>query len=563
MKAAKRKQEKKPLQQTPQHQALWSPARMQWILAALAVVLYLPSIKLGFTELDDSIFIKEISHYYQSWNNLITSFRRGVFHETQDIYYRPLLLNSFLINYKLSGEDIAGWRWVNIVLHALNVVLVYRLLLQVNAGAKGAAILAAVFAVHPVLVQAVVWIPGRNDSLLGVFVFSYLLLLTRFAQKPTVLNAAGQFLLLLGGFFTKESGVLTPLAGGVLWLLVLRRPIIHRTTWSVGAMGLVAALIWFGLRSQATLASQQMHWAEMMQSFQYRLPVLFHYLGKVFFPVQLNVFPVQEDTSWVPFWITLGLITVLMYLTLKYGQVLWHQLAGGLMIYVIFLIPALLVPLSFNDQDLEHRLYVPLIGILMALAALQPRWVRHRLAAATVLVVLAVLITVNLSRHRYFNDPITFWEKAVADSPSEPYAKMMLASRLDKKDPHRADSLMRLAYRMDSSMKYINYYMGVLLQHRDSVLESEPYFLRELQKSDYSHCYFHLAHVAFEKQDRNQAMEWLQEYLRRNPADGQGNHNLLLLYYEAGDTVKLKQQVKRMRQLGLPVPDVIAKAADS
>ncbi|MCS6991586.1 MAG: hypothetical protein NZL95_06955 [Chitinophagales bacterium] len=548
---------------TAQPSVWWRPWRIAPLLFVLSIAVYIPSLKLGFTELDDSIFIREFSVYHKNWENLITSFKRGVFHETKDIYYRPLLLNSFLLNYQLAEENIKGWRWVNMILHGCNVLLVYYLLLRINSGLLASAFFAAVFAVHPVLAQAVVWIPGRNDSLLALFVFGYLLLLTAYVRSPNIWNAVGQLLLLSAAFFTKETGVLTPLAAAAFWLLVLRQPWAHRSAVYVAALCFLAFVIWYAVRAQATLEHQQIKATEMVQAFFQRLPTLLYYLSKVFLPVHLSVFPVQRDTPWLPALISALALVTLLWLTMRKGDVDWQRFVGGLFIYVIFIMPALLVPLSFNDQDFEHRLYVPLVGLLVALTALRPDWLHQkpRAVRAAAVLILVVLSAVNVKRHAYFNDPVTFWKKAVADSPSSAYAKMMLASRIEKIEPQRADSLMRLAYRMDSSMKYINYYMGVLLQHRDSVLQSEPYFLRELKKSDLNSCYFHLARVAFEKNDRKQAIEWLQEYLRREPADPQGNHNLMLLYYELGDTVRLRQQVARMLVFGLSVPDAVADAA--
>lgn len=538
---------------------------MMALLLLLTFMVYLPSLRLGFTELDDSIFIHEIRDFYRQPDAFLKAFQRGVFHETKDIYYRPLLLNSFLLSHKLSGEQVDGWRMFNILLHGVNVLLVYLLLLRLQTGSKAAVFLAAVFAVHPVLTQAVVWIPGRNDSLLGLFVFSYLLLVVRYAQQPSLVNLLGQLAMLLGAFFTKESGVLAPLAGAVLWVFALRQKIWQAGTLQLLVVAVVAFSGWYGIRSMATLDHQQMAPAEMGQALLYRWPTLALYLGKILLPVNLSVFPMQQDTHWLPAVLALlGLMLILIYAH-RNGSVQLPTLLAGAAVYVVFLIPALLVPLSFNDQDFEHRLYVPLFGILLALSGLHlPALAEQRKTAVIVgCATIVLLAAININRHRLFGDPIIFWERAVADSPSSAYAKMMLAARLDKKQPQRADSLMRLAFRMDSSMKYVNYYMGVLLQAQDSVLESEPYLLRELPKSDFSNCYFHLARVAFEKGDKQKAIKWLEEFLRRVPDDEQGNNNLMLLYYETGQREQLRKQVAHMRQLRLPVPDVVAAVADA
>jgi tetratricopeptide (TPR) repeat protein len=102
-----------------------------------------------------------------------------------------------------------------------------------------------------------------------------------------------------------------------------------------------------------------------------------------------------------------------------------------------------------------------------------------------------------------------------------------------------------------------------MLQQHDSVIESEPYFLKELQKSDYYMCYFHLARVAFEKQDRAAAIAYLETYLNRVPGDPQANNNLLLLYLETGQPDQARVVADRMKNFGLTVPPEAEKQMQS
>ena len=186
------------------------------LLTLAVIIVYFPSLRLGYTELDDSIFIKEQKAYNEDLSNLITSFKRGVFNPTKDVYYRPLLLDSFILNYHLSHENILGWHVVNVLLHLFSVILLLLLLKKIGINELSSFLLSLLFAVHPVLSQAVAWIPGRNDTMLAIFVFSYLLTALKYSETKKFSLLSLQCLLLLASLFTKETAVF---AAPAAWMM--------------------------------------------------------------------------------------------------------------------------------------------------------------------------------------------------------------------------------------------------------------------------------------------------------------------------------------------------------
>src|SRR5207247_697512 len=82
-------------------------------------------------------------------------------------YYRPLFLLWFLLNYTLFDGWPPGWHLTSVLLHALASLLVW-LTARRLVGPSAALIAGAVFALHPIHVEAVAWVSGVTEPLLAV-----------------------------------------------------------------------------------------------------------------------------------------------------------------------------------------------------------------------------------------------------------------------------------------------------------------------------------------------------------------------------------------------------------
>lgn len=524
-----------------------------WLLAA-CVALYLPTLNFGFTELDDTIFIRDLSGYNEDISNLITSFKRGVFDAEKDTYYRPLFLDAMILNYQISEDDITGYRVINLLLHMASVLLLFQLLQKLKLDVNTAFLLSLLFAVHPVLSQAVVWIPGRNDTLLAIFVLPYLTAAITYAerQQPVVLLVS--FLCLLAAMFTKETALLAPVAAVILLAVMLKKPLMARTQLIQYGTWLVVFGIYFLVRSQATLKQQLMVPEQMIKDFFSRLPVIVQYIGKVILPFNLSVFPIQQDTS---IYFGLAALVVLAGLLIAAKGFSKRTVVGGFLLFFTFLLPVLLVPNTLNEQIFEHRLYLPIIGILLMLS--QTALFRNKLAAKSqlwiVVSIAAVFSLVNYNHQPNFKDPISFWQQAAKTSPNSAYALMMYGARIE--DKQQGYALMRRAYQLNPNEKYLNYYYGVMLQNQDSVLASEKHFRKEQEISDYFECDFYLAQVEFQKGDRPGAQRHLERYLTRDSLNSPANNNLLLLYIDLKNREKALNHISAMQRRGLMVPEAL------
>jgi 4-amino-4-deoxy-L-arabinose transferase-like glycosyltransferase len=131
-----------------------------------------------------------------------------------------------MLNYAVfgNGADPAGYHWVNLTLHAVNVLLVYFLAISVLGSPAPAFAVAALWGVHPLLTESVTNIVGRADLLAAFGVMAGLLCYIKSASAAgrnkllwlTALAAAQAI-----GLFSKENAAILP---GILFLYDLTWP---------------------------------------------------------------------------------------------------------------------------------------------------------------------------------------------------------------------------------------------------------------------------------------------------------------------------------------------------
>lgn len=144
------------------------------LLAAVTILTYRPAWHGGFLWDDDA---------YVTNNDLLTA-RDGLwriwFSFDSPSQYFPLVYTTFRIERALWGLNPTGYHVVNILLHAANALLVWRLLARLRV--PGAWLAAAIFALHPVQVESVAWITERKNVLMGLFFLLTLLAWVEFVD---------------------------------------------------------------------------------------------------------------------------------------------------------------------------------------------------------------------------------------------------------------------------------------------------------------------------------------------------------------------------------------------
>ncbi|HOH85066.1 MAG TPA: hypothetical protein PLI16_10680, partial [Bacteroidales bacterium] len=168
-----------------------SPKKVR-LYAAIAVLftllLYIPSLNNDFiVNWDDGGYIHEHELVHKiSWDNFVTIFNPTTFYKGN---YHPLTTFFFAVEYSLVGEHALLYHINNLILHLLNVLLVFVFIRLLSKRATIAALVALLFGIHPMHVESVAWISERKDVLYTFFfmlsLIQYFYYVTKEASRRT------------------------------------------------------------------------------------------------------------------------------------------------------------------------------------------------------------------------------------------------------------------------------------------------------------------------------------------------------------------------------------------
>lgn len=141
-------------------------------------------------------------------------------------YFRPFLGLTYLIDQRLWGEMVFGYRLINVLLHACNALFAYligRLLLQSEPDREAISLASSVlFAVHPLAVESVAWISGRTDLLATFFALIAVYLYLSAHDKNAFYMLPASLVCTMASFFSKETGII-PIILIMAWDLYYRK----------------------------------------------------------------------------------------------------------------------------------------------------------------------------------------------------------------------------------------------------------------------------------------------------------------------------------------------------
>lgn len=368
----------------------------------LAFAVFAPSIRYPLVDLDDHAYITQNRIVLRG---LAPDTVRRAFSPSNDTatMYMPMLWVSYMADvtfFHASPSHPAPFHAVNVALHALCALLLYLLLRRLGTAPLWSALLALLWAVHPLRVESVAWITERKDVLSAAFGLAATLAWLHANPEPE--ESGGRvsrsvFLLLAAllyalGLLAKPSLVPLPLAWLALDVWPLRRiPASFRApNFFPSALRAAAEKLLFlpFALPAAWMAVAQHHAVSGALSVPWSIrlagvaPNFLFYLRKTLLPVGLSpLVPEQWLFPRSTLLLSLAVCAVLAAVVCIYRKACPSLVPGAIWVLLFFLPASGLQPLPMNTVA-DRFFYLPAIGLSIALAALLPRTQFHPVASA-------------------------------------------------------------------------------------------------------------------------------------------------------------------------------------
>ena len=356
---------------------------------------------------------------------------------------RPLLMASFWVNYRLAEMEPYTYHLFNLLFHWLSGLLVFlvvgRLLERTGAGATQRHLLAAfaagVFLLHPVQTESVAYVASRSEAL-SVLCFFGALVLFLFRRREAVSwpVAAGVLLLFGAAVSTKEHTAVLPALllltdfyfnPGFSFQGIRRNWRLYAPIAVAGALALWS--VWKLLRTADTagFTVREFTWCDY---FFTQCRVVWTYLRLFLLPYGQTIdYDLPVSRGLLEHGAAFGLAGLLALVAAAFLLRRRYPLGSyGLFAFLLLVAPtSSIVPIA--DPIAEHRMYLPLLGLLLVAVDFLRRWrvppVYLTVALAGLLVVAGALA---YQRNKVWGSDIELWQDAVAKSPRKSRAHFQL-----------------------------------------------------------------------------------------------------------------------------------------
>jgi len=453
------------------------------------LILYYPTLKNGFVNYDDPAYVTANWHVQQG---LTSSGVVWAFTSTAEANWHPLTWLSHMLDVQLFGLKPAGHHAQSILWHALNVVLLFLLLAKATGFVGRSALVAGLFAVHPLNVESVAWVAERKTVLCTFFFLLALAAYGCYAKKPRVSRYLLVSFLFALALMAKPMAITLPFALLLLDFWPLRRfpemPLTKLVLEKIPLLALSAAsaaITLYAQRAGGAVGSTLLLPPSMrLENAIYSYVI---YIEKALWPSRLAVFYPHPEAS-LALWKVVGAAVVLIAIT----AVFWHlrerrYLLVGWLWFLGTMAPMIGIVQVGRQAWADRYAYLPFWGLfVIAVWLASEAAYRFSLSrAAQVVIAGAVLAGYSITSHiqiGYWRDSYTLFAQALQVTGANPIAEGNLGSALmDMRRPDLAAPHLERAIQLMPTFANAHYNLGALLQRQNELDRAQHEYQLALQ----------------------------------------------------------------------------------
>ncbi len=514
----------------------WKVPAIYLELVALTWFVFGRTVGFGFFNYDDSFYVYQ--NHYVSDGLTRAGFVRA-FTDPLVGNWHPLTSLSLMLDAQLYGLNPGGYHFGNVLFHTIAVLLLFFVLRAMTGAIWRSAMVAALFAIHPLRAESVVWISERKDVLSAVFFLLGVGAYGRYCRKPGWTRYLVVLVTLTLCLMSKAMLVTFPFLLLVLdyWPLnrfsfsprhssddegqprrTVGRLVAEKLPLLLPVIGISLATLW----AQGPAIDAAHNWP-LSWRVSNALVTVWVYLRQMVWPNHLAVFYPHPHGS-LPLWLVA--LAFLALLAVSLGAFLWRRrfpyLVTGWLWYLGMLVPVIGLLQVGWQAHADRYTYLPLIGIYLVIvwgvADLTAGWRRRgELLVGSSVLVIVTLMTLSWRQVGYWSDTVRLWSHALAVTENNDVAERGIGTAL------------------------------LSLGHVDEAIAHDRKALR-IRPGD-ANALTNLANALLRKNDYPEAIEYYRTVLKARPNDAEMHRNLGKALYQSGAADEAMTQFREVLRI--------------
>lgn len=525
------------------------------LLLILTPVPFLPSLNNDFVNWDDGVYIRE-----NSWiKDLNRENIREMFTKTFTTgEYVPLCHLSYALDYWFSGLDPGAYHRTNLILHALNTVLVFCFVVLLGGDVYSSLVCAILFGIHPLRVESVAWASERKDTLYTLFFVMSLIFYLYYKMREKRYFYFLSISMFVLSLLSKQTAIILPviliLCDYVRSDRIDKRSLLMKIPYFTLSIALGLFLIY---PTATRVSIYQGH------RFATRLMAVLtspaFYLENTIIPLRLSAFypyPDKMDILQREFFFP-AILSLYLCFTSFYFRRHTRKFLFGTLFYMFGIVPMLIgLPFSGSVFAADRYTYLASIGIFYmageGFSWLYRRKLRERRTGKALLLIIFTAIAAMLSlltweRCKVWKNNISLWQDVLRTYPDVPEAHVNLSStytnlgQIDKAMQH-ARAAIELRPRSPRAQGNLGTIYLELRQPENAI----PYFLRALEANPKSVKSHHNLGISYSMLgDFEKAIESYEKAVELEPLLAEAYDGLGLIYLHLGEPEKAVRYFER------------------
>ena len=512
-----------------------------------------------FLNFDDNEYITENSHVQNGLNLRSILWAFGF---TGTAYWHPLTWISHMLDCQLFGLASGPHHMVNVALHILNALFLFLILFRMTGARYKAAVVALLFAVHPVNLESVAWVTERKTVLSMFFLIIAIYSYVRYTEKKKVWFYLVSLFLYGLGLMCKPSILTLPFLLLVLDYWPLGRFGRGAAYHSVGKTPFRRSLVMFLAFRQSEAAflflekapfiilSLISSYLSMISLSKFNMVInhdlvpvdlriynlfvsIMKYLGNVAWPIELSIFyPFPKSIPSAHFLLALSFVVLITVVTF-----LWRKsrpwLVAGWFWFLIALAPAGgLIQAGLWPEMANRFMYIPMIGLFLMLiwecdARIRGGYART-LKVILCCAMLAYFVSLTKVQNIYFSNSYALFTRAatVTDDNYIAYTSIGAALlSLNRVDEAMKYFLKAIAINPKYDIALNNY--GVCLSKKGDYINADLYYSRAIAINPrYTDSYANFGWNQYQRGYPDEAKKLLAKAMELDPDKGNA-HSIL------------------------------------